>query len=60
LSISVAPPGSFGSKLSLNAAELPKLDAEFEEITEGEELAKKEGDYHRGHGEAQRGGRGGK
>ncbi len=33
---SVAPLGSFGSKLSLNAAELPKLDAEFEEITEGE------------------------
>jgi type I restriction enzyme R subunit len=30
------------SKLSLNAAELPKLDAEFEGITEGEELAKKE------------------
>jgi type I restriction enzyme R subunit len=30
------------SKLSLNAAELPKLDAEFEEITEGEELSKKE------------------
>ncbi len=30
------------SKLSLNAAELPKLDAEFEEITEGEELTKKE------------------
>ncbi|MDP2371203.1 hypothetical protein [Rhodoferax sp.] len=29
-------------KLSLNAAELPKLDAEFEEITEGEELTKKE------------------
>jgi type I restriction enzyme R subunit len=26
----------------LNAAELPKLDAEFEEITEGEELTKKE------------------
>jgi type I site-specific restriction-modification system R (restriction) subunit len=25
------------SKLSLNAAELPKLDAEFEKITEGEE-----------------------
>ena len=24
------------SKLSLNAAALPKLDAEFEEITEGE------------------------
>jgi len=32
LSISVAPLGSFGSKLALNAAELPKLDAEFEEI----------------------------
>jgi type I restriction enzyme R subunit len=30
------------AKLSLNAAELPKLDAEFEEITEGEELTKKE------------------
>ena len=30
------------SKLSLNAAELPKLDAEFEEITEGEELGNKE------------------
>jgi len=30
------------SKLSLNAAELPLLDAEFEEITEGEELTKKE------------------
>jgi type I restriction enzyme R subunit len=30
------------SKLSLNAAELPKLDAEFEEIIEGEELTKKE------------------
>jgi type I restriction enzyme R subunit len=30
------------SKLSLNSAELPKLDAEFEEITEGEELTKKE------------------
>ena len=42
LSISVAPLGSFGSKLSLNAAELPKLDAEFQEITEGEELTKKE------------------
>ncbi len=39
---SVAPLGSFGSKLSLNAAELPKIDAEFEEITEGEELTKKE------------------
>ena len=42
MSISVAPLGAFGSKLSLNAAELPKLDAEFEEITEGEELTKKE------------------
>jgi hypothetical protein len=42
LSISVAPHGSFGSKFSLNAAELPKLDAEFEEITEGKELTKKE------------------
>jgi type I restriction enzyme R subunit len=30
------------SKLSLNAAELPMLDADFEEITEGEELTKKE------------------
>ena len=30
------------SKLSLNAVEIPKLDAEFEEITEGEELTKKE------------------
>lgn len=30
------------SKLSLNAAELPKIDEEFEEITEGEELTKKE------------------
>jgi type I restriction enzyme R subunit len=30
------------AKLGLNAAELPKLDAEFEEITEGEELSKKE------------------
>ncbi len=30
------------SKLSLNATALPKLDAEFEEITEGEELTKKE------------------
>ncbi|OGB24094.1 MAG: DEAD/DEAH box helicase [Burkholderiales bacterium RIFCSPLOWO2_02_FULL_57_36] len=30
------------SKLSLNAAELPKLDAEFDEITEGEELTRKE------------------
>jgi len=30
------------AKLALNAAELPKLDAEFEEITEGEELTKKE------------------
>ena len=28
------------AKLGLNAAELPKLDAEFEEITEGEELTK--------------------
>jgi type I restriction enzyme, R subunit len=40
----VAPtlPVALGSKSSLNAAELPKLDAEFEEITEGEELTKKE------------------
>lgn len=30
------------SKLSLNAAALPKLDEDFEEITEGEELTKKE------------------
>jgi type I restriction enzyme R subunit len=30
------------AKLALNAAELPKFDAEFEEITEGEELTKKE------------------
>lgn len=30
------------SKLSLNADELPKLDAELEEITEGEELTRKE------------------
>ncbi|QNI70298.1 type I restriction endonuclease subunit R [Cyanobium sp. NS01] len=30
------------SKLSLNAAALPGLDAEFEEITEGEELTQKE------------------
>ena len=30
------------AKLALNAAELPKLDAAFEEITEGEELTKKE------------------
>jgi type I restriction enzyme R subunit len=30
------------AKLGLNASELPKLDAEFEEITEGEELSRKE------------------
>ena len=30
------------AKLGLNAAELPKIDQEFEEITEGEELTKKE------------------
>ncbi len=30
------------SKLALNAAEFPKIDAEFEEITEGEELTRKE------------------
>ncbi len=30
------------AKLALNASELPKIDAEFEEITEGEELTKKE------------------
>ena len=28
-------------KLGLNAAELPTLDAQFDEITEGEELSKK-------------------
>ena len=30
------------AKLGLNASELPKLDKEFEEITEGEELTRKE------------------
>ena len=30
------------AKLGLNAAELPKIDAEFEEITEGEELTSRE------------------
>ncbi|MFN9933007.1 MAG: type I restriction endonuclease subunit R, partial [Cyanobacteriota bacterium] len=30
------------SKLSLNASELPRIDAEFEEITEGEEFTQKE------------------
>ncbi len=30
------------AKLGLNASELPKLDEEFEELTEGEELTKKE------------------
>jgi type I restriction enzyme R subunit len=30
------------AKLALNAAELPKIDAEFDEITEGEEQSKKE------------------
>ena len=30
------------AKLSLNAAALPRIDQEFEEITEGEELTKKE------------------
>ena len=30
------------AKLALNAAQLPKFDAEFEEITEGEEQTKKE------------------
>ncbi len=30
------------SKLSLNASEFPKLDSEFDEITEGEELTKRE------------------
>ncbi|MEW6303437.1 MAG: type I restriction endonuclease subunit R [Verrucomicrobiota bacterium] len=30
------------AKLGLNAAALPKIDEEFEEITEGEELSKKE------------------
>ena len=30
------------AKLGLNASELPKIDEEFEEITEGEELSRKE------------------
>ena len=30
------------AKLELNASELPKIDKEFEEITEGEELTRKE------------------
>lgn len=30
------------AKLALNASELPKIDAEFEEITEGEELTRRE------------------
>ena len=30
------------AKLGLNASELPRLDAEFEELTEGEELTRKE------------------
>jgi len=30
------------AKLALNASELPKIDKEFEEITEGEELTRKE------------------
>jgi len=30
------------AKLALNAAEMPKIDAEFEEITEGEELSYRE------------------
>lgn len=30
------------AKLGLNAAELPKIDQDFDEITEGEELSKKE------------------
>src|SRR5947199_3832366 len=30
------------AKLGLNASELPKIDKEFEEITEGEELTRKE------------------
>jgi type I restriction enzyme R subunit len=30
------------AKLSLNASEIPKIDEEFEEITEGEELTRKE------------------
>ena len=30
------------AKLGLNASELPKIDEEFEEITEGEELTRKE------------------
>lgn len=40
MSISVALPGSFGSKLAPNTAELPKVDDEFEKITEGQELTK--------------------
>ncbi len=36
MSISVAPLGSFGSKLSLNAAELPKLDVHLP-TTDGRE-----------------------
>jgi type I restriction enzyme R subunit len=31
------------SKHALNAAEMPRLDAGFEEITKGEELTKREG-----------------
>src|SRR3954462_4930094 len=30
------------AKLALNASEMPKIDDEFEEITEGEELTNKE------------------
>jgi type I site-specific restriction-modification system R (restriction) subunit len=30
------------AKLALNASELPKIDEEFDEITEGEEFSKKE------------------
>ena len=41
-SCSVAPLGSFGSKLGLIAGELAKLDEEFEGITEGEELTRNE------------------
>src|SRR5437660_1861428 len=33
---------SRGAKLGLNASELPKIDKEFEEITEGEEVERKE------------------
>ena len=33
------------AKLSLNGAELPKVDSEFEEITEGEEEDRKPGRF---------------